>query len=97
MLRNIARFLSLTRFLSRQEKSSETARKRLRMVLVLDRVGMAPEYLSSLKDEIVQVVSRYLVIDEEAIEIEVRRMVDSVVLVSNIPVKDMVRASPVAN
>ena len=88
---------NITRFLSRQENSSETARKRLRMVLVLDRVGMAPEYLNSLKDEMVQVVSRYLVIDEAAIEIEVRRMVDSVVLVSNIPVKDMVRASPVAN
>ena len=91
MLRNI------TRFLSRQENSSETARKRLRMVLVLDRVGMAPEYLNSLKDEIVQVVSRYLVIDDASIDLEVRRMVDSVVLVSNIPVKDMVRASPVAN
>ena len=81
----------LTRLLARQEKSSDTACKRLRMVLVLDRIGLAPEYLTSLKDEIVQVVSKYLVIDDQAIELEVRRLVDSVVLVSNIPVKEVLK------
>ena len=81
----------IKRLLGGQEKSSDTARRRLRMVLVMDRVGLAPEYLTAMRDEMVQLVSRYLVVDEEAIELEVRRTGESVTLVSNIPVKDIVR------
>ena len=81
----------LKRLLSEHEKSSETARRRLRMVLVMDRVGLASEYLIAMRDDILQVVSRYLVVEQEAVELEVRRTGDSVTLVSNIPIKDIVR------
>ena len=82
----------LKRLFSGQEKSSETARRRLRLVLVLDRIGLASEQLTAMKDEIVQVVSHYLVVDEEAMDLEIKRELDSVTLVSNIPVKEVVRS-----
>ena len=81
----------LKRLFPRQEKSKETAHRRLRMVLVMDRIGLAPEYITAMRDDIVQVVSRYLVVDQEAMELEVRHTGNSVMLVSNIPVKDLLR------
>ena len=87
----------LGQLFSKDESSSDIARRRLRMVLVMDRVGLAPEYLSAMKHEIVQVVSRYVVVDQNAIELEVRRSGASVMLVSNIPVTDILRPSLASN
>ncbi len=54
---------------------------------------MAPDVIEAMKTEMIQVVSRYLVVDEEAIELSVERSGDRVVLVSNIPVRELVRAA----
>ena len=81
----------LMQLLGKQEKSSETAHRRLRMVLVMDRIGLAPQHLEAMRDDIVEVVSNYLVVDRESMELEVRREGDSIILVSNIPVRDLVR------
>ena len=91
MERTATMLRQLAKLFSRKEKSGDTARRRLRMVLVLDRIGLAPEHLNNMKDEIFQVVSNYMVVDLEGIELEVRRTADSVMLVSNIPVKDILR------
>ena len=81
----------LMKLFGRQEKSSKTAHRRLRMVLVMDRIGLAPHYLEAMRDDIVEVVSNYLVVDRESMELEVRREGDSIILVSNIPVREVVR------
>ena len=75
--------------LQRQERSKDTARKRLRLILVLDRIGMAPEQMEAMKRDIIEVVSRYLIVEEESIELEIRRSDTSLILVSNIPVRDV--------
>ena len=54
---------------------------------------MAPDVIEAMKTEMIHVVSRYLVVDEEAIELSVERSGDRVVLVSNIPVRELVRAA----
>jgi cell division topological specificity factor len=59
----------------------------------MDRVGLAPDVIEAMKTEMIQVVSRYLVVDEEALELSVERSGDRVVLVSNIPVRELVRAA----
>lgn len=82
----------LMQLLGKQEKSSGTAHRRLRMVLVMDRIGLAPQYLEAMRDDIVEVVSNYLVVDRESMELQVRREGDSIMLVSNIPVRDFVRS-----
>jgi cell division topological specificity factor len=77
--------------LQRHEKSKDTARKRLRVILVLDRVGLAPEQMEAMKRDIVGAVSKYLVVDEESVEMDMKRLDESLVLASNIQVKDIVR------
>ena len=78
--------------LQKQERSKVTAHHRLQMILVLDRVGMSTEYLESMKRDFLQVVSRYLVVDQDSIEMDMKRIDDSLVLVSNIQVKDVIRS-----
>ena len=72
-----------------QERSKDTARNRLRLVLIQDRMDLSPELMSAMKREIWQVVSRYMVVDDDFIEFEIRRLDELMVLVSNIQVKDL--------
>ena len=77
--------------LQRHERSKETAHQRLHVILIMDRIGMSSETLDAMKTDFLEVVSRYLVVDEESIEMDMRRTEDSLVLVSNIHVRDVVR------
>jgi cell division topological specificity factor len=81
----------LMHLLRQQEKTSGTARRRLSMVLVMDRVGLAPRYMEEMRNEIVAVVSNYLQVEPESMELQVRREGDSIMLVSNIPVRRLDR------
>ena len=71
------------------QTSSEIARQRLRLVLIQDRIELAPDMMQQMKQEILEVVSRYMVVDDDFIEFEVRRLEELVMLVSNIEVKDV--------
>ena len=81
----------LMRLLRQQEKTSGTAHRRLSMVLVMDRVGLAPRYMEEMRNEIVAVVSNYLQVEPDSMELQVRREGDSIMLVSNIPVRRLDR------
>ena len=83
----------LMHLLRQQEKTSGTAKRRLSMVLVMDRVGLAPRYMEEMRNEIVTVVSNYLQVDPDSMELQVRREGDSIMLVSNIPVRKLDRGS----
>ena len=83
----------LMQLLRQQEKTSGTARRRLSMVLVMDRVGLAPRYMEEMRNDIVAVVSNYLMVDPDSMELQVRREGDSIMLVSNIPVRRLERKS----
>jgi len=71
------------------ERSKDTARNRLRLVLIQDRLDLSPELMAAMKREIWEVVSRYMVVDDDFIEFEVRRLEELMVLVSNIQVKEL--------
>ena len=86
----------LRRALQRRERSKDAARQRLQLILVLDRIGISTESLDGMKRDLLEVVSRYLVVEEESIELDMQRSGSSLVLVSNIQVKDIVRAARVA-
>ena len=72
-----------------EELSKDTAKQRLKLVLIQDRLELAPERLEDMKKEIWEVVSKYMVVDDDFMEFEVRRLDDLTVLVSNIEVKDL--------
>ena len=78
--------------LQRQERSKDTARKRLQLILVMDRVGVSAELMEAMKGTIIAALSEYIVVDEDSVEMDIRREGESMVLVSNIQVKEVVRS-----
>ncbi len=77
----------LDRLLGRTEpKSREIARDRLQLVLVQDRVNLSPEKMNELKDELIKVISRYVEIDREGIDIALTRNGRQSRLTANIPI-----------
>ncbi len=90
-------FRSLTKRESdqlREVLSKDTAKQRLKLVLVQDRLELAPEKLEEMKKEIWEVVSKYMVVNDEFMEFDVRRLDELTVLVSNIEVKDLSVLTP---
>ena len=78
-----------------RERTKDTARQRLQLVLMHDRLDLSPEKMEGMKREIWEVVSRYMVVDDDFLELEVRRLDELMVLVSNIEVKELDRQAPV--
>ena len=53
----------------KQSTSREVAKNRLQLVLVQDRVNLPAGKMSQLKDELIEVISKYVEIDQDGIEI----------------------------
>jgi len=66
-------------------RSAESAKERLQLVLVHDRTDLSPAVLESLKDDLLEVISRYVEIDPDAVHIELTRDGRSQRLVADIP------------
>ena len=80
----------------KSSKSKDVAKERLKLVLINDRSGLSPKMLEELRVEITKVISRYLEIDEESLEIQMTntKSEDGVrvvpALVANIPIKRVI-------
>lgn len=68
------------------EGSGQKAKDRLRIVLIHDRTDISPQLLDNLRDEIVDVLTKYMEIDIKKIDIDLDRDENAVALVANIPV-----------
>jgi cell division topological specificity factor len=53
----------------RQPTSREIAKDRLQLVLVHDRVDLSSQTLQILKDDLIQVISKYVEIDVEGMQV----------------------------
>ncbi len=71
--------------------SKRMAKERLRLVLVHDRASVAPQVMEMLKGDIIEAISRYMEIDETAMEITLDRGDSSVALLANIPIRSLKR------
>lgn len=59
----------LSRIFGRSRKGSgTTAKDRLRFVLQHDRINLPPERMEQMKAEILAVIAKYLVVDQERVE-----------------------------
>ncbi|MBZ4645013.1 MAG: cell division topological specificity factor [Petroclostridium sp.] len=87
--------LDLMKLFSRGNSSKDIARDRLKLVLIHDRANVSPQFLEMLKSEIMKVISNYIEIQDDELDIQVTRTKsdegDRVVpaLVANIPIKNM--------
>jgi len=76
-------------FLSRFFKvgnSKQNAKERLQVVLIHDRADISAGMMECLRRDIISVISNYMDISEEGIELELEKDKSSVALVANIPV-----------
>ncbi len=71
--------------------SKGVAKERLRLVLIHDRSEVSPELLSLIKEEIVQVISKYMEIDEGTSEVNLHSSDGSAVLEANLIIKAVKR------
>jgi cell division topological specificity factor len=75
----------------KQEDARSRARERLKLVLVSDRSAMSPQMMEALREELIQVISRYMTIDISSMEIGLERNEGSVALAANIPIINLGR------
>lgn len=81
---------ALMKLFGKSEKSSkDVAKDRLKVVLIHDRANISPEIMESLRDDIIKVISKYMDINKNDMEINLANDDDSVALVANIPVHNM--------
>jgi cell division topological specificity factor len=73
------------------KRSAESAKERLQLVLIHDRTDLTPTELSSLKDEILEVISRHVDIDSNAVQIVVEHDGRQQRLVADIPLRSLRR------
>lgn len=86
--------MDFSRFFSRDNSSSKSvAKERLKLVLVHDRTNCSPRFLEMVREDILNVISDYIEIDEKGLEIKItktkRESDDTMMpaLVANIPIR----------
>jgi len=75
----------LDRIFGHDRKSANAAKERLKLVLIHDRTDLAPGMLESLKDDLIEVISRYVAIDPTAVRIDMEQDGRQQRLVADIP------------
>ena len=81
----------LDRLLKRETKSARQAKERLKLVLIHDRTDLTPGEMDLLKDELIQVISRHIEIDPEAVQINLTKEGREQRLIADIPVRTVRR------
>ena len=81
-------------FTHHKKNSSNTAKERLKLVLVSDRANCSPETLELIKNDIIEVISKYVEIDTGGLEIRITRTESEgghgivPAICANIPIKE---------
>ena len=79
----------------KKSASKDVAKDRLKLVLMHDRVNCSPDILEMMKNDIIQVISKYVDIDTEQLDIQFSQAPDDYnsgsisTLCANIPIKNM--------
>jgi cell division topological specificity factor len=72
--------------LGRKRKSAHKAKERLQLVLIHDRTNLTTSALETLKDEIIDVISRHIDIDSNEVLIEISKDGREQRLIADIPI-----------
>ena len=81
--------------LFKKKNSGDVAKDRLKLLLVSDRANCSPEVMEMIKNDIIQVISKYMEIDTDSVNIQITQTESESnngsvpALFANIPIKDM--------
>ena len=87
--------LDLSSLFGRKNKSCEVAKDRLKLVLIHDRMNCSTELLEMMRADILAVISKYVDIDTEELNIQISNMEyeeggqKAPILSANIPIKNL--------
>lgn len=92
MFENILKFFKNLVKKEKSKESSDTAKERLHLVLMQDRANVSADFLELMKQEIIEVIKKYIDVDEEAIDVHLTNKsnddgtVGAPALYANIPI-----------
>jgi cell division topological specificity factor len=78
--------ISLFRQTESEDNTRDIAKNRLRVVLMQDRTNLTPELLERMRKELVELLSKYVEMDKEALELNFDQEGDQMALMLSIPV-----------
>lgn len=78
---------NLAALFSPRNRSAQTAKERLRLVLIHDRSALAPGVMETLRDELIEVISRHVEVDRTAVRLEITQDGRAQRLLADIPLK----------
>ena len=79
----------------KKKSSGNVPKDRLKLVLVSDRANCSPDIMEQIKNDIIHVISKYVEIDQEGLDIKIEQTESDgtngsvPALFANIPIKDM--------
>ena len=79
----------------KKKNSGDVAKDRLKLLLVSDRADCSPDVMEAIKNDIIQVISKYMEIDAEGLDIQLTQTESETnngtvpALYANIPIKDL--------
>ncbi|MBQ3913194.1 MAG: cell division topological specificity factor MinE [Lachnospiraceae bacterium] len=89
--------MSIMDFFKKKPSSGNNAKSRLQLALVSDRTGCSPELMEKIKNDIIEVLKKYVEIDPNGLDINLTQTrsddgAGSVpALYANIPIKEIRR------
>lgn len=72
--------------IEKSENTSECATNRLQVILMHDRTKLDPLIMNKMREELIDVFSKYVVINKEELEIGLKQEGDAAALMLNIPI-----------
>lgn len=79
----------------KKKSSGDVAKDRLKLLLVSDRANCSPEIMELIKNDIINVIAKYMEIDCEGLDIQITQTESEnengnvPALVANIPIKEV--------
>ena len=94
MFEPIVHFLKNFQKKEKDSVSKSKAKERLQLVLMQDRASVSPDFFEMMKKEIIEVIKKYIEIDEEQLEVQLTRGFEGEdgtgpALYANIPIKNI--------